>query len=544
MRARLRSRLWLVPVWAACALGAAGQEVTLIQAVKAGDHKVVRALVPHTNDINQPDVSGATALHWAVYRNDPDIVDLLVERRADVRAANRHGVTPLELAAVNGHAGIIERLLIAGADVNAVGPGGQTPLMTAARGGSEGVIELLLARGANVNARQKVTGQTALMWAAAENNIAAIEALIAAGAEVDVYSGNEPVVLQAKKPVLLQPTKKERLVGLLSAYHSDFSMGETASYFTPLHFAVRAGHVEATKALLLAGADVNKPTARGKTPAPSMSALVLAIHNAHYELAAYLLDQGADVNADAQGWTALAQVARMRGPFLKTANPVATGRMDSLELARRLLVRGANPNARMSADWRDGYRNRVNWLGSTPLFIAAKNIDLDLLRLLLAHGADPSINNVDAFTPLMVAAGIAIWNPGEDFGTTRADDERALEVAKLLVAVGNDPKAAALNGETPLHGAAYAGRNSLVQYLADLGADFEAKNLIGWTPLRIADGVHYNAFAKYQRHTAVLIRKLMAERGLVVPEPQVDTELYYLEALKYREEDNEKEEKK
>ena len=544
MRRRLRCGWWVV-VLAMFGMGAGGQEPMLepmlVQAVKAPNLEAVRALVEQASSLNVPDATGATALHWAVQRSDAEMVALLLDAGANARAANRHGVTPMELAAVNGHAGIIERLVKAGAEVDAVSPtGGQTPLMSAARTGVASAIKVLLAHGADVNARQRETGQTALMWAAAENNVEAIQVLLEADAELEAYSGRLDAPKLKHRQVILRPTSKEKLIGLLSAYHSDVRMLDTSGYFTPFHFAVRAGHFEATKALLAAGADVNRPTARGRrtAPRPRMSPLVLAVHNAHYELAAYLLDQGADVDADAGGWTALHQVARMRGPFLAKANPEPTGRMDSLELARRLLARGANPNARMSADWRDGYRNRINWLGATPLFVAAKNIDLDLVRLVLADGADPSIKNVDDLTPLHVASGVSLWNPGEDFGTRRVDDPQALEVAKLLVSAGNDPNAVAANGETPLHGAAYTGRNSLVQYLADLGVSFEVENLIGWTPLRIADGVHYNGFAKYQRHTAAFIRELMAARGRSVPELQSELDLYYAETLKHRDKNN------
>jgi hypothetical protein len=253
-----------------------------------------------------------------------------------------------------------------------------------------------------------------------------------------------------------------------------------------------------------------------------MSPLGLAIINAHYELASLLIDRGADVNYDGDGITALMHVVRMRAPTIKSTNPVPTGHTSTIDLAKKLLQKGANPNARMgSADFADGIRNRVNWLGATPFFAAAKAVDVDMMRLLLESGANPSIPNVDQVTPLAVAAGVGVWNAGEDYGTAPADEPQALVAVKFLVEeTGADVNATDLSGERPMHGAAYTGRNSVVQYLADKGAPLDPRNAVGWTPLRIADGVNYSAFSKQAPQTARYIRTLLAERGLPVPKDE------------------------
>jgi ankyrin repeat protein len=528
MRIVLRTAFLVAPLLLVMTVGMAGERLSLMDAAKTGNLAEAKSLIAQKSDVNQADEEGATPLHWAVQRNDSKMVDLLIRSGAKVRATNRYGVASLELAAVNGNADVVTRLLDAGAEVDLIGPSGQTPLMSAARTGIVPAVKVLLAHGANVNARQKETGQTALMWAASENNVSTIEVLLGAGADFDAYTGDGAASPKPKTPVSLTATNPTRLAGLLSAYHSTAPRGDTSLEFTALHFAVRAGNIEAVRALVAAGADVNTPAVRRRSS--GVSPLLLAVVNGHYELAAYLVDQGADVNDDA-GFTALHQLARNRGPFIKRANVVPTGKMTSLELARRLMDAGADPNARMSSDFHDGYRNRINWLGATPFLVAAKNIDLDLIRLMLMYGADPKIATVDGFTPLMVAAGVGVWNPGEDFGTTPADEPRALDVAKLLVSLGNDPKGVAANGESPLHGAAYTGRNSMVQFLVDNGAPFEVKNLLGWTPLRIADGVQYDGFEKHQHHTAAFIRKLMADRGLQAPEFHTEIELNYGDTL-------------
>jgi ankyrin repeat protein len=417
---------------------------------------------------------GTTPLHQAVQRDDLQIVDRLIRSGADARAANRYGVTPLYIACMNGHAGIVERLLGAGADPNTAMPDGETVLMTAARTGNVDVVKTLLARGADVRARERSRGQTALMWAAAENNAGVIKALIDAGADMN-----------------------ERSRG---------------GSFTPYLFAVRAGHIDASRTLIEAGAKVDETLPDGT------SALVLATINAHYELAAFLVDTGANPNADAQGWTALHQIAwsRRHNAGFNLPGPVQTGNLDSLDLVRKLVKHGATVNARQKKEPRDGNRNQQNRIGATPFLLAAKSADVPLMRVLLEQGANPSITTNNRTTPLMVAAGVGIWAPGENPGT----HEEALAAVKLaLEAGGGDVNAIDDNGDTALHGAVYrGGAIPVIQFLADKGARLDVVNKKGWMPVTAADGVEYTpAVLKRYPEAAALLRKLMRERGLPVP---------------------------
>ena len=419
--------------------------------------------------------TGSTPLHEAVQRNDLTAVNALLKKGADVRAATRYGVTPLYLASVNGNAAMVERLLAAGADANVALPDGESVLMTAARTGDAATVKALLAHGADITAVEKLKGQDALMWAAAENNAAVVRLLVEAGADLERRS-----------------------------------RGGT---FTPLAFAVRAGHLDTTKALLDLGADVNETMPDGT------SALVLAVINAHYELAGVLLDRGADPNADGQGWTALHQIAwsRRHNAGFNLPGPVATGSLDSLELARRLVAKGADVNARQKKEPRDGNRNMLNRIGSTPFLLAAKSADVPLMRVLLELGADASIPTANGTTPLMAAAGVGIWAPGENPGT----HEEALGAVKLAFESGGG----AVNdidkdGETALHGAVYRGGNVLaIQFLIDKGSRLDVVNKKGWTALTAADGVEYtpDVLKRYPEASA-LIRKAMQARGMAVPE--------------------------
>jgi ankyrin repeat protein/mono/diheme cytochrome c family protein len=457
-------------------------ESTLVDAVKRGDAPAVRALLQAKADGNSAEADGTTALHWAVRRADSATVDLLLKAGAKADAANRYGVTPLYLASVNGDPAIVARLLDAGADPNTALADGETVLMTAARTGNVQAIKALLARGANVRAREKRKGQDALMWAAAANNAAAVTALIEAGADRDGRS--------------------------------------TGGSFTPFMFAVRGGHLDATRALLDAGVDVNQTLTDG------MSALVVAVMNAHYELAGQLLARGANPNADAQGWTALHQVAwsRRHNAGFNLPGPVQTGSLDSLDLVRQLVQRGANVNARTTKEPRDGNRNMLNRIGSTPFLMAAKNDDVTLMRVLLDVGADPSITTNRGTTALMVAAGVGIWAPGENPGTA----EEALAAMKLALDVGggkvNDVD---MDGETALHGAIYRGGNlAAIQFLIEKGAKLDARNAKGWIPLTVADGVEYTpAVLKRYPEAAAIIRAAMRDRGLPIPERTHSPEL-------------------
>lgn len=443
----------------------------LLSAVTAEDAAAVRSLLMQGVDANQTAADGTTALSQAVHADNLDLATALVDAGADVAATNRFGVGPLYLASENGNAKMVELLLEHGADPNAALPEGETVLMRAARTGDAAAIEALLSAGADVDAAENWKGQTSLMWAAAENNASAINTLLAGGADIDARS----------------------------------SGGE----FTALAFAVRAGALDATRALLKGGADVNEQT-RSNT-----NMLVLAVMNAHYELAALLLDHGADPNADDQGWTALHQVAWSRrwNRGFNSPGPTRTGDMSGIDLVHALVAAGANLDARMHAEPNDGRRNVLNRIGATAFLLAAKTCDLPLMRVLLDHGADASITTEDGTTAVMAAAGVGLWAPGESPGT----EEEALAAVKLAYeAGGGDGSAVNANGETAVHGAVYrGGAVSVIEYLAGLGAELDVLNDDGWTPLIAAEGiVRTGSGLKHYPEAAELLRRLLRERGI------------------------------
>jgi ankyrin repeat protein len=288
--------------------------------------------------------------------------------------------------------------------------------------------------------------------------------------------------------------------------------------FTALLFAARAGHIEASRILIEAGANVNETVGDGT------SVLTLAVMNAHHELAAMFADKGADPNADAQGWTALHQLVWTRRPNLMRPIPfpLPTGAMTDLKLVKALVARGANINARLKKEPNDGNRNVLRRIGATPFLLAAKAADVDMMRTLIAAGADPLLKTEEGATPLMVAAGIGIWRIGESVGS----NEEALEAVKLAWELGNDVNAVDANGDTAMHGAVHRGANDIVRFLIEKGANPDVADTFGWTPLTIAEGVWYPNTYKSEPETGALLRKLGAKNpGSRRPEDHPPTEI-------------------
>jgi ankyrin repeat protein len=473
------------PATAADSPAAAGGPASpLADAAERMDGAAVRALLEEGADRNAAQVDGMTALHWAAHRDDLETARLLVDAGAGVNAANRYGVRPLSLAAVNGSAAIVGLLLEAGADPNATLRGGETALMTAARTGRVEPVKALLARGAGVNARDR-REQTAIMWAAADGHARVVELLIEAGAD----------------------------------FRTPLSSG-----FTPLLFAVREGRRDAARALLAAGADVNavmeprRPFTRA--PRKGTSALMLAVENAHFELALELIERGADPNDQRSGFTPLHALSWVRKPGCGDEEdgdppPVGSGSLGSLQFARELVARGADVNARLERG--ASARGRLGRKGGTPFFLACITADLPLMRLLVELGADPLLPNADGSTPLMAATGVGTVAPGEDAGT----EPEVLEAARFALDLGADVNAVDENGETAMHGAAYKNVPSVVELLGARGAKIEAwnqKNRWGWTPLSIAEGYRVGNF-KPSPETVAALHRVMLAAGVTPPPP-------------------------
>jgi len=450
----------------ASAVSAAG----LLDAVKAGDREAVRALIRQKADVNAADTDGATALHWAVRSGDEATIVMLLDAGADATKATRLGVTPIALAAAGASAATIEALIRAGADPNRPTHEGETALMTAARAGNLAAVRVLLGRGANPNAVETWQGQTALMWAASANRADIVKALLDAGATPNVAATAFPG----------QPRLPRGDGVAIQSAHSNFPKGG----LTALHFAARDGALEAVRGLADGRADLNVADPDGITP------LYLAIINAHFDIAALLIDRGADVRkGDRAGRTPLFMTTDAHSMEWLFSRPIpeASGELTAPDVAVSLIAKGADVNARLTgrpfALHHDSNGNRNIGEGATAFFKAATTSDVQMMRVLLEHGADPSIPTKNGTTPLMALAGLN-WVEISSLGT----ENETIEGMKLLLARGADVNATNANGETAMHGAAQRGADRVVQFLADNGARLDVKNKEGRTPMDEARG--------------------------------------------------------
>jgi len=438
----------------------------LLSAVKNSDLPTVRKLLQQGSSANIAEADGSTPLHWAVESDDVEITRTLLKAGADARRANRYGMTAIHLAAVNGNAAVIRDLLDAGADPNSVLPEGETVLMTAARTGSIPALTLLLDRGANVDARDKWYGESALMWAAAQNHGTAVSLLIARGAPVDSRS------------TLLKTANRRAGQNILS-------LGN----WTPIMYAARENALDAGRALVKGKADLNLVDPDGAT------ALEIAIINANYEFAALLLDGGADpniVDTDA-GMGPLYAAADMHRLAVGHGrpNPQPVGLMTAVDIAKKLLAKGADPNRKLKKVIMQRHHTTGDAAlgeGATPFLRASKSGDIEMMRALVAGGADPKLALPNGTNALLFAAGLGWRNgspaaPSYDQGT----DEEAVEAIRFLLGLGFDINGTNDAGETALH-AAISGRSSetIIAFLVAQGADVERKNKRNQTPMALA----------------------------------------------------------
>jgi ankyrin repeat protein len=338
------------------------------------------------------------------------------------------------------------------------------------------------------------------MWAAGEDHGDVIKTLVETGADFKMRTagGFTPLLFAVRE-------------GRMGATRALLELGADVNDELRPSAAPARGPVIAT-----AGNNAGNAL-RPTTDGSGTNALILAITNKHYELAKLLVEHGANPNGDAVGWTALHELAYIRKPNTGKGLPPQedVDHMDTLELAALLLDHGADVNARQTKERRDGSRNELNRVGATPLLLAAKHADVPFMRFLAARGADPHVTTAMNDSVLMVAAGVGIFNVGESAGT----NEEAFEATKVAYELGStDVNIVDHNGWTALHGAAKRGSNDITQFLADHGAKLDAYTYQeGWTPLRIADGIFIGATVKRADETAELLRKLMTAQGLQPP---------------------------
>ena len=471
-------------------------DLRLIDAVKLQDAQAVGRLLDASVDVNATQADGATALHWAAYLDHLEMARLLVDAGADAGAANAHGVVPLSLACTNANPAMVDLLLAAGADAKAAVGTGETVLMNCARTGSAEAVTALLAHGADVNAAESEEDQTALMWAVAQRHPAVVEVLLDSGADVHRRSGVRRFVISRR----LQSNLRYGELG--RRYGTDAEETDLGGY-TALLFAARQGGVDSARLLLAAGANVNDTGPDGR------SALLVAAHSGHRALVEFLLAEGANPNASAAGYTALH----------------AAVLQDDRGMLDALLAAGARPDAQVTGATRVTRNGQVlmigdHLLGATPFALAAKFAEADIMRTLLAAGADGVLPLRNGWTPLMLASGASwrygVWDRRERtlhrdfaFQAEHADEEGTLDAVRVALDAGGDVNAVDETGSTALHYVADKGFPRVVELLVEHGAGLSVANYRGQTPLAVVMRGRGNIEAAPA--TEALLRALGAE---------------------------------
>ena len=517
-----------------------------------------------------------TPLHLAARAASEAVVALLLDAGSDVdvRTTNS-GVAPLHLAAAAGDPGVLRALLDGGADVNGVeGAWGQTPLIFAAANNRVAAIGVLLEAGADpaVTARSVDVAEQEKADAAAERRLdeflaafkekegggpdwqptpSQVQAAIEAYREVqrkwpdvpdpadDGQAANGDSEPGTVEPEAAPPPDTAASADTANAAEPPDEDEEPRpmSYaqqvgawggLTPLLHAIRQGHAEAALALIDGGADIDQPSGGDQT-----TPLLMAAVNGHFDLAMILLERGADPNLTSLAGTTplFAILERQWAPRASYAHPTEHLRQHTthIEALQALLEAGADPNVRLKSHlWYMEYTfgvlrgSGINLKGATPFWRAAYALDIDAMRLLKEHGADPGIPTMKppqrrrrqaptegendeaekldpsglppvpvggpAIHPIHAASGVGYGQSFAGNAHRHVPDNWLAAVRFLVEECGADVNARDANAYTALHHAASRGDNDLVLYLIDQGADVTAISRRGQTTADMANG--------------------------------------------------------
>jgi ankyrin repeat protein len=484
----LVATLAMAAVWLAAPVFTA-DDSPVASAAKAGDLAGVRTLIEKRADVNAPQADGSTALLWAAYNSDVDMTRALLTAGAKVDAANRYGVTPLIQASRTGDVAIMDALLKAGAHIGLRHIEGETALMASARSGNVEAVRLLVSTGADINAQDSFQSQTALMWAAEDGHVEVVKALLAAGAA---------------------PNLKAHVTALTKREHADHPTGG----FTAAMFAARNGHEDVLRALVAGGADLRLTNGDGAT------ATIIAIVNDRFDLAAKLLDMGADANDGSLYYAvdmhdATTDMRARDGSLLRANHP---NKLTSMDLITLLLDRGADPNKAVQGQLHSTSMCCGDTANASPFYRAAIASDVDVLKLLIARGAEIEWTPVEmksetgesgggggagrgananvgraALVVTMGGGRGAAFGAGPGFSREgpppfrEAGNRKPADALKVLLAAGANPDAKAPDGSYAIHSAADRGSLEMIRELASAGATIDARNKDGKTALELVE---------------------------------------------------------
>jgi ankyrin repeat protein len=506
----------------ATALVAGAGKSDLADAAQRGDRAAVQKLILQKADVNAPQVDGATALHWAVYRQNLEIADMLIRAGANVKAANRTGMTPLAMAAIYGNASLIDRLIKAGADAKQRGANGETMLMFAARNGNPQAVQVLLEAGADVNARETLRGTTALMWAIEQKHPEAVKVLLAGGADHSAKSGGAglPRNYMANRvnlrAVELAQDRRRRAAAAGITYDEQLSIDQKSGRevggqrglgqaLGPDGSPLAGGRQGGARAAAAA------PTAPAQTPAPGAVPQGAAGRGRGGTAAGGAGNAGGQGRAGGAAQAEAAQDADDDDNEVVIAGLVGSGgggltplifaaREGDLESAKLLIDAGAPIN-------------QVTEYGWTPLLTAVNNRNYLLAKYLLEKGADPNIANKGGWTPLYLATDNRNIEGG-DYPVPKGDMDH-LDIIKSLLETGADPNKRVKDntltrtiftmqwffedGATPFIRAAQSSDTVLMKLLLDYQADPKAVTTLGDNAMTVCGGIGWVEGVTYER---------------------------------------------
>ena len=515
----------------------AANDLRVVTAAMNGDRQAVRNLIKEAADVNTSLGDGTTALHWAADRGDAEMAQWLIYAGANINATTRiGGYTPLFMAARRGAPSVVDVLLKSGSDVHVAAINDMTPLMHAALSGDRESVRLLVAAGADVNAREAEHGQTALIFASAYDRADVVEELVDHRADLNLAteiqepakSPDTPDQVQAvgvrlprRAPAPVrrrendaEPSSAEQVrVRRLELQQTFLAEDERnprspRGGLTALMYAARDGSVNAVRALVAGGAELNRRSADDST------ALLIASINGRFDVAKYLVESGADLNlASMDGASPLYGVLHVQWSRESEQPQPSIKREETsyLDLMKLMLEAGADPDLKLGRQlWYTSYgvaRDGASDIGTTPFWKSASVADIDGMRLLLAYGADPTIANKDGVTPLLAVSGAGthgnedIEAPAGRMASVRylveqlsadvnSSDNGDSRRGQQAVQPKQDPEdeQSGTIGYTALHNAASRGDNEMILYLVSRGADVRATTKYGVTVADMANG--------------------------------------------------------
>lgn len=559
----------IAAVLLAVSLSAAQSTTPVADAAMRGDAAAVQALITAGTDVTAAQGDGMTALHWTALNGDAATTSLLLTAGARLEAVTRLGnYTPLHLAGSRGHAAVVAKLLDSGAAPTAVTDTGVQPLHLAAQAGSVDAVTMLLVRGADINVQDRTHGRSPLVFAASQNRVDVMKVLIARGADINRPTKVIDYVERARQDAAERAERNRAVTAATGRAVAEIPPVDTADRpqgtagtaaaaappagrgaaggragggapgaggragggraggargpsdtenigkqggMTALHYAARDGFANVVELLLESGMNVNTPTAGDKS-----SPLLVAIVNGQYDIAATLIERGADPNHLNDDLMSPMFAVVNNEWALRTWYPQPTaGHQQTtsyLTLLKQLAAAGADPNARVKSHvWHAAYnagRMGVEFTGATAFWRAAYALDVDAMKLLVSLGADPQVPtmtfgsavraNDQSGVPAVPAGGAHIppfhAASGVGYGTSRVAQQHQyvhdgwMPAAKyFLEELGVDVNIRDADGFTALHHAAARGDNDMIVYLVKKGAHVMAVNRAGQTTVDMAN---------------------------------------------------------